>query len=466
MAKTMTTTDVPITHLEAIQRQINRAERDLVEQRTQLDDDGMAVLFTGNHHDAFPRHLIVNDKLSPAEKMTWQVIRLSITDPSRPGSTPRRDDIAAMVNCSPPTVTSCRTMLRIRGWITYCRSVRSGGRFVGDIFLLNDEPLSLQSTLEIDSSFVPFLESQLQSNNKRFKQAAADVLREIERMATGTPPSEIEQMGVRLERARENPAHRSKFFAPVNQVQNGQDLTDPLASSEESSGLDDQRKNFAPVENDDETHRRKNFAAVSKKLSPIEQKISCSPGSSSSFNINNKYINTARVHARDDQSGEISASSRAVNQAETESLANYHELQRMGRWGLDEDQEAAWLKRYLPWFAYQPFALYTAMLTAGRANVLPVIWRKLKTLPKHSQELVALQLLGNVAAWHHGWRTEPIRDPIGYLHRLVELQLSNTLYPDEWSLELKRCWDEQGSPVFVNSPERMAWLRASGLVEG
>lgn len=465
MAKTMTTTDAPITHLEAIQRQINRAERDLVEQRTQLDDDGMAVLFTGNHHDAFPRHLIVNDKLSPVEKMTWQVIRLSIADPSRPGSTPRRDDIAAMVNCSPPTVTSCRTMLRIRGWITYCRSVRSGGRFVGDIFLLNDEPLSLQSTLEIDSSFVPFLESQLQSNNKRFKQAAADVLREIERMATGTPPNEIEQMGIRLERARENPAHRSKFFAPVNQVQNGQDLTDPLANSEESSGLDDQRKNFAPVDNNDEAHRRKNFAAVSKKLSPIEQKISCSPGSSSSFNINNKYINTARVHARDDQSGEISASSRAVNQAEAESLANYHELQRMGRWGLDENQEAAWLKRYLPWFAYQPFTPYTAMLTAGRANVLPVIWRKLKTLPKHSQELVALQLLGNVAAWHHGWRTEPIRDPIGYLHRLVELQLNNTLYPDEWSLELKRCWDEQGSPVFVNSPERMAWLRASGLVE-
>lgn len=420
--------------MDAIQRQINRAERDLVEQRTQLDDDdGMAVLFTGNHHDAFPRHLVVNSQLSPVEKTTWQVIRLAISDPSRPGATPRRNDIAAMVNCSPPTVTTCKTMLRIRGWLTYCRSVRRSGRFVGDIYLLNDEPMSLQSTLEIDHSFVDFLEDQSQSKNQKIKIAASEVLQEIRNLSSSELPSELDRVGARVGRAMKDLYYnQSKNFAPVDEAEK----SDSDANHGESSTYSDQSKKFATDENGENLNRSKNFA-------PAGKEIFFSQGSSSSF-INNKYISTARVHTQGDQS---------INTADAESMANYLEIERRGRWGdYDHEREEAWVRKFLPWFAHEPFKPYVMWLFAGRANLMPVIWQKIKPLPKHSQELVIYQLLGHVAAWKHGWR-EPIRDSVGYLHKLVLLQSSHQLYPDEWALALKRCRDEGDTLNFVDSPD-------------
>jgi hypothetical protein len=420
--------------MDAIQRQIARAERDLVEQRTQLDDDdGMAVLFTGNHHDAFPRHLVVNSQLSPVEKTTWQVIRLAISDPSRPGATPRRNDIAAMVNCSPPTVTTSKTMLRIRGWLTYCRSVRRSGRFVGDIYLLNDEPMSLQSTLEIDHSFVDFLEDQSQSKNQKIKIAASEVLQEIRNLSSSELPSELDRVGARVGRAMKDLYYnQSKNFAPVDEAEK----SDFDANHGESSTYSDQSKKFATEENGENLNRSKNFA-------PVGKEIFFSQGSSSSF-INNKYISTARVHTQGGQS---------INTADAESMANYLEIERRGRWGdFDHEREEAWVRKFLPWFAHEPFKPYVIWLFAGRANLMPVIWQKIKPLPKHSQELVIYQLLGHVAAWKHGWR-EPIRDSVGYLHKLVLLQSSNQLYPDEWALALKRCRDEGETLNFIDSPD-------------
>lgn len=420
--------------MDAIQRQINRAERDLVEQRTQLDDDdGMAVLFTGNHHDAFPRHLVVNSQLSPVEKTTWQVIRLAISDPSRPGATPRRNDIAAMVNCSPPTVTTSKTMLRIRGWLTYCRSVRRSGRFVGDIYLLNDEPMSLQSTLEIDHTFVNFIEDQSHSKNQKIKIAASEVLQEIRNLSSSELPSELDRVGARVGRAMKDLYYnQSKNFAPVDEVEK----SDFDANHGESSTYSDQSKKFATDENGENLNRSKNFA-------PAGKEIFFSQGSSSSF-INNKYISTARVHTQGDQS---------INTADAESMANYLEIERRGRWGdYDHEREEAWVRKFLPWFAHEPFKPYVMWLFAGRANLMPVIWQKIKPLPKHSQELVIYQLLGHVAAWKHGWR-EPIRDSVGYLHKLVLLQSSNQLYPDEWALALKRCRDEGDTLNFIDSPD-------------
>lgn len=444
--KTKDTTSSALA-MDVIQRQINRAERDLIDQRALLDDeDGMAVLFTGNHHDAFPRHLVINQHLSPVEKTTWQVIRLSINDPHRPGATPRRNDIAAMVNCSPPTVTSSKTMLRIRGWLTYCRSVRRSGRFVGEIFLLNDEPMSLQSTLDIDGSFVSFLEDQVSSKNQRLKVAASEILQEIRKLTTGDQPTEVQQMGERIERLAFNPFHQSKNFAPVEPGENEDVAVNPV----ETSSIDGQRKNFAMDKSDQFSYQRKNFALVGKKIAPAEQKIFYSQGSSSSFN--NKNISNAR--ARDEGRSPSSVTDKILHEAE--SLANYLEIQRQGRWGSDSDE--VWMHRYLPWLAFEPFEPYVLWLFAGRNNLLPVIWQKIKSTPPHSQELVIYQLLGHAAAWKHGWR-EPIRDPIGYLHRLVELQNKNQLYPDEWSLKFKRCRDEGGKLNFVDSPDLVAWKR-------
>lgn len=133
------------TDLRKLMHQIDKAEQDLIKVRSGDDaldqEDGMAVLFTGQWHDSFPRQLVLNQTLSANEKVCWQTIRLSISSPDRPGATPRRDQLASMINCSAPTVTTARTMLRVTRWVTFCKTVRKHGQFVGDIYLFHDRPL-------------------------------------------------------------------------------------------------------------------------------------------------------------------------------------------------------------------------------------------------------------------------------------------------------------------------------------
>lgn len=436
--------------LDIIARQIDKAERDLISQRAFGDeDDGMAVLFTGNHHDSFPRYLVLNRELNATDKVTWQIIRLTITDPTRPGSTPKRNELAAMVGCSAPTLTASRNMLRISRWMTLCKTVRKQGRFVGDIYLLNDEPLSLISTLDFDPTYVQFLENQCQSENKRIRLAAAKALQEIGALETSAPPTEGDVFLNRLNRmfamdgeanteSNSSDSHQRKNLSPVNEsVETGQNSKTHAESgltnhqSKNSSMVEtDQRKNLSPVEND----QSKNFSLAEKKNS--------FPGGSSSSFINNKYISTARaIESEQDQ----------------QSLANYLDITRRGRWGANADHEDAWITRYLPWLKHPTFERYALILTAGRDSCLPAIYRKIKPLPNHGQELVLMQLLGHTAAASHGWR-EHIRDPIAYTHKLVSLQTTNELVPDEWALELMRCYHDKASsqpPAFSDNPDRV-----------
>lgn len=457
-AKTASTVD---SVLPSIQRQIERAQRELIENRTTLDgDDGMAVLFTGNHHDAIPRFLITNSELSPNEKVTWQVIRLSISDPNRPGSTPRRDDLAAMIGCTAPTVTACRNMLRIRGWMVFCRSVRERGRFVGNIYLLHDEPLALQSILELDHTYVEFLESQVASTSRRHKTAAAEVLRRIDEMTTGLQPSESDLLGMRIARTINNPStpeshtHQRKIFSLAgNEGNQGDDGSNNEESMSYDTNLNDQSKYFAMEDNaeiDQKSHQRKKFA-------PVEKEIIFSQGSSGSY-INNKYISTARVHAQGDQRNRSQAKpANQETQSQPTSLDDYREITAMGRWGGPYD-ESVWIRKHIPLLTAESLQRYVLSLYAGRSNLLPAIYRKLKHLQPHEQEMCLYQLLGRVAKQDHGWAHEALRDPVGYLSVLVNIQEKEKsgLVPDEWALELIRCVKEKSKPKFLDSPTLLA----------
>lgn len=433
---------------DIIERQINRAEKELVDQRLYSeDDDGMAVLFTGNHHDSSPRYLVVNQELSPVEKITWQVIRLTINDPSRPGSTPRRAELASKINCSAPTLTVSRNMLRIQRWMTLCKTVRRQGRFVGDIYLLHDEPLSLNTTLQFDPQYVQFLESQVQSSTKRLREAAARALEDVEALTTSEEPVEKDLMINRLDRMftlgknMTDSTNQRKNLSLVEAEENEPKLSNSLNVQSNTDANPHQSKNFAAVE----THQRKNLSPVNddqRKNFALDEKkkISFASGSSSSF-INNKYISNARGHAEGNQ--------------DPTSLAAYLDIKRMGRWGDNHEVEVAWLHKNLPWLTNSHFTIYTSALTAGRQSCLPALYRKLKKLPMHSKELVIFQLLGATAAAIHGWREE-IRDPIAYAHKLIVLQESNELVPDEWALEFMRCYHDQrgdSKPKFINSPD-------------
>ena len=189
--------------LEGLRLQIKRTEAELIARQSNDEGNGdeMAVLFTGNWHDSVPRRLILDASMTPTERLLWMVIRSTIGDASRPGSVPRRAELARLAGCSNTTITTSREVLRINRWTTHCRTVRSKGRFVGDIYLLHDEPLSLASTLELDPGYIEFLERLVNGSSKttRVRQLAANILREIDAMNSPVvPPTETEVLSKRI----------------------------------------------------------------------------------------------------------------------------------------------------------------------------------------------------------------------------------------------------------------------------
>ena len=284
--------------IDLLRRQIKRVEQELVfAKETGAAKDDFAVLFTGNWHDSIPRNLIVNNNLSPVDKLCWQVLRLTISSPQQPGTAPTRDELALMVNCSAPTITTARQMLRLCRFMTFCSVVRHKGKFLGEVYLLHEEPLSIEDTLTLDPTYLEFCSALAKSGNKssRLRKEAGLVLREVDRTETQQPPkTKAEHIGERIEHAmdfygldestRAEPSIQSKNFALDGFLSESFEIqTDNLKTVEFN-----QRKNFAPDQNLTKSNQSKNFALASKG-------VFCSGSWRSS--INNKVIKT-RTHAR------------------------------------------------------------------------------------------------------------------------------------------------------------------------
>lgn len=270
--------------LEGLRLQIKRTEAELIARQSNDEGNGdeMAVLFTGNWHDSIPRRLILDASMTASERLLWMVIRSTIGDASRPGSVPRRSELARLAGCSNTTITTSREVLRVNRWTTHCRTVRSKGRFVGDIYLLHDEPLSLASTLELDPGYIEFLERLLSGSSKttRVRQLAANILREIDAMNSPVvPPSETEVMSKRIVHFTlgagaggnliEGNAHQGQNLTPVKASVSPQvPLFSDLGKTHRQTKTPPQHReqNLTPVAIDQKMSQEQNLTLVEKTL--------------------------------------------------------------------------------------------------------------------------------------------------------------------------------------------------------
>ena len=297
---------------DLLSRLIKRAEQELVvSKETGAAADDFAVLFTGNWQDAIPRNIILNKTLTPLDKVTWQAIRLSINNPQQPGTMPNRDELAIMVNCSAPTITTARQMLRLCRYMTFCSVVRHQGKFFGEIYLLHDEPLSIAETLELDPTYMDFAESLANSGKKsaRLRKEAALVLKECERESSLYIPNIEQRLAKRLADGIDQ-FPREDAIRPYEHIEvHGRENSEKASSNQSKnfsldgkspnasvfcthsviSGDTDQSKNFTLGEKLIKSHRSKNFTPVF-----------CSSFCSSSINKN--IFNTpAHVRTRDNE---------------------------------------------------------------------------------------------------------------------------------------------------------------------
>ncbi|BBK10300.1 STY4528 family pathogenicity island replication protein [Klebsiella quasipneumoniae] len=153
-----------------------------------LRDDGRVrsgLLFTGNVHDAIPRRLLLDPRLSPLDKMGWMMIRLYAQN-NEGAIFPSYDELQVQLassgkgKASRETVSRVLLMLRITGWLSLCKRVRDDkGRVRGNIYAQHDEPLTFRDAESLDPRFLDVVADACLSKNRTVSQTARDVLDEI-----------------------------------------------------------------------------------------------------------------------------------------------------------------------------------------------------------------------------------------------------------------------------------------------
>ncbi|MGC0808226.1 STY4528 family pathogenicity island replication protein [Pantoea agglomerans] len=166
---------------------LSRMEKSL-ERRAVNGDAGQersGLLFMGNVHDAFPRRLFLDTRLSPLDKTAWVMIRL-YAQQNEGAVFPTYDELQAQLasahsdKASRETVSRTLLMLRLTGWISLCKKVRDeGGRVRGNIYAQHDEPLGYRDAETFDPGWLTLVEQSCLSRNKSVRMTALAIVNDI-----------------------------------------------------------------------------------------------------------------------------------------------------------------------------------------------------------------------------------------------------------------------------------------------
>lgn len=146
---------------------------------------GHRLLFTGSLHDAIPRRLLLDTRLSPLDKMAWMMIRLYAQN-NQGAVFPTYDELQLQLasphkgKASRETVSRVLLMLRLTGWLSLCKKVRDEkGRVQGNIYAQHDEPLSFMDAQAFEPGWLDMVAQACQHPNKTIAQTAWQALTEI-----------------------------------------------------------------------------------------------------------------------------------------------------------------------------------------------------------------------------------------------------------------------------------------------
>ncbi|MBT7209432.1 MAG: hypothetical protein HN868_18935 [Gammaproteobacteria bacterium] len=124
-----------------------------------------ALLFLNTRYESFPVSIQQDSIISSNAKSVYNNLWIwAKTKQSGSLSTslfPDYEWIMRATGISRGTLASCMTQLRLQRYITLHQKVRNENKqFVGNDYILNDEPISLADTLSLDKDFIPYVISQ------------------------------------------------------------------------------------------------------------------------------------------------------------------------------------------------------------------------------------------------------------------------------------------------------------------
>lgn len=137
------------------------------------------IIFSGNPHETVPRRLLLDDRLTPLERNTWQVFRLLINDDGLTAF-PTYDQLRPYLGMQPgrpasrETVSKALVTLRLTRWLSLGRRVRNdlSGQVQGNVYLLHDEPVTPAEALEFDKDYLQLLAQSMEHQTKVIREVA------------------------------------------------------------------------------------------------------------------------------------------------------------------------------------------------------------------------------------------------------------------------------------------------------
>lgn len=250
--------DVAASHLNVHVQ----AQRDYKQKTGEdLPKEFAGIVFSGNPHETVPRRLLLDDRLSPLERNTWQVFRLLMNgdgvtafptyDQLRPylGNNPGRP-------ASRETVAKALTVLRLTRWLSLGRRVRDAitGQVQGNIYILHDEPVDYSEAIQLDHDFLPLVANGLDHSNSSVREIAGITFDEMLVSETQELPTRVEVFRERFRaQGLEDPARaaippaefgfRTPVLPPMNYQSSDSELSQkspvdqlpPLSSGSELS---------------------------------------------------------------------------------------------------------------------------------------------------------------------------------------------------------------------------------------
>lgn len=159
-----------------------------IAQKTQSGvaaNEQSGLVFLGNMHDAIPRQLFLDERLSALDKMAWVMIRL-YAQQNEGAVFPTYDELQQQLaaphadKASRETVSRALLMLRLTGWLSLCKRVRDdGGRVRGNIYAQHDEPVGFRDAEYFDPGWLDTVAQACRHGNKSVRLTALAVLHDI-----------------------------------------------------------------------------------------------------------------------------------------------------------------------------------------------------------------------------------------------------------------------------------------------
>ncbi|MGX3020345.1 STY4528 family pathogenicity island replication protein [Ursidibacter sp. B-7004-1] len=176
---------------KSINHQAEFARKKLSEKKEQNSEENgqfQGLLFIGNRHETVPLRLLTDKYLTPRAKTAWQMIKLNAQQ-FQGAAFPSYEELGYWLSdrafqnktLSRKTISQTLLLLRLTRWLTLCETVRNErGQILGNVYVMNDEPLSISDCLQINGDYLRLLEKSKKHSDPLIKEVADAIIGEIE----------------------------------------------------------------------------------------------------------------------------------------------------------------------------------------------------------------------------------------------------------------------------------------------